>query len=79
MPGQDHVGDGNRAGIDEGIARDAALAFELDDGIEGAAEGSRPTRRHNLSPTLPKARVSVNTFEMLWIENGVSASPATAT
>jgi hypothetical protein len=27
----------NRAGIDERVARYAALAFELDDGIEGAA------------------------------------------
>ena len=37
MPGQDHVGDGDRAGIDEGIARNAALVFELDDGVERAA------------------------------------------
>ena len=37
MPGQDHVGDGDRAGIDEGVARLAALEFELDDGVEGAA------------------------------------------
>jgi hypothetical protein len=28
---------------------------------------------------MPKARVSVKTFEMLWIENGVSLSPAAAT
>ena len=37
VAGEDQVGDGNGAGIDEGIARDAALAFELDDGVERAA------------------------------------------
>jgi len=47
--------------------------------LKGLPEGSRPTRRHNLSPILPKARVSVNTFEMLWIENGVSLSPPAET
>jgi hypothetical protein len=47
--------------------------------LNGLPEGSRPTRRHNLSPTLPKANVSVKTFEMLWIENAVSLSPAAAT
>ena len=38
--------------------------------LNGLPEGSRPTRRHSRSPTLPSASVSVNTFEMLWIENG---------
>ena len=47
--------------------------------LNGLPEGSRPTRRHNRSPTLPKASVSVKTFEMLWIENGVSLSPPAAT
>ena len=36
MAGQDHVGHRDRAGIDERIARDAALEFQLDDGIERA-------------------------------------------
>ncbi len=44
--------------------------------LNGLPEGSRPTRRHSRSPTLPSASVSVNTFEMLWIENGVSAVAA---
>jgi hypothetical protein len=39
MSGQDDVGDGDRAGIDEGVARNAALEFELDNGIEGTARG----------------------------------------
>jgi hypothetical protein len=47
--------------------------------LNGLPEGSRPTRRHSRSPTLPRARVSVKTFEMLWIENGVSLSPPAAT
>ena len=38
--------------------------------LKGLPDGSRPTRRHNRSPTLPRASVSVKTFEMLWIENG---------
>src|SRR6202165_2330977 len=37
MAGQDRVGDGNRGRIDEGGWRYAALEFELDDGVEGAA------------------------------------------
>ena len=52
------------------------LILQLDDGIERLPEGSRPTRCHNLSPTLPNASVSVKTFEMLWIENGTSAIAA---
>ena len=40
--------------------------------LKGLPEGSRPTRCHSRSPTLPSASVSVKTFEMLWIENGVS-------
>ena len=47
--------------------------------LNGLPDGSRPTRRHSRSPALPRARVSVKTFEMLWIENGVSLSPAAAT
>ena len=39
-------------------------------------EGSRPTRRHRSSPSRPSTAASENTLEMLWIENGVSASPA---
>jgi hypothetical protein len=34
---QDGVGDRDRTGIDEGVARNALLVFELDDGIERAA------------------------------------------
>ena len=37
MAGQDRVGDDNGAGIDEGVARLAALEFELDDRVEGTA------------------------------------------
>ncbi len=37
VAGQDRVGDGDRAGIDEGVARHAALEFELDDRVERAA------------------------------------------
>ena len=44
--------------------------------LNGLPEGSRPTRRHSRSPTLPSASVSVKTFEMLWIENGVVAVAA---
>ena len=47
--------------------------------LNGLPDGSRPTRSHSRSPTLPSASVSVNTLEMLWIENGVSASPPAAT
>ena len=47
--------------------------------LKGLPEGSRPTRCHSRSPTLPSASVSVKTFEMLWIENGVSLSPPAAT
>ncbi len=39
MSRKDQVGDGDGAGIDEGIARDAALEFELYDGIERAPRG----------------------------------------
>ena len=37
MSRQDHVGDGDGAGIDERVARLAALIFELDDGVERTA------------------------------------------
>ena len=37
MAGQDHVGHGERAGVDERIAGHAAFLFELDDGVEGVA------------------------------------------
>ena len=47
--------------------------------LNGLPDGSRPTRCHSASPTLPSASVSVNTFEMLWIENASSASPAIST
>ena len=47
--------------------------------LNGLPEGSRPTRRQSRSPTMPSASVRVKTFEMLWIENGVSLSPPTAT
>ena len=47
--------------------------------LKGLPEGSRPTRCHSRSPTLPSASVSVNTLEMLWIENGTSLSPPAAT
>ena len=47
--------------------------------LNGLPDGSRPTRRHSRSPAMPSASVSVNTFEMLWIENGTSASPPAKT
>ncbi len=47
--------------------------------LKGLPDGSRPTRLHSRSPTLPSASVSVNTLEMLWIENGTSLSPPAAT
>jgi hypothetical protein len=37
MSRQDDVGDRDRAGIDEGVSRNAVLVFELDDRIERAA------------------------------------------
>ena len=37
MSRQDHVGDGDGAGIDERVARLAALIFQLDDGVERTA------------------------------------------
>ncbi len=37
VAGHDDIGDGDRAGIDEGIARNAVLVLELDDGVEGRA------------------------------------------
>ncbi len=46
--------------------------------LKGLPEGSRPTRRQSRSPTMPRARVSVKTFDMLWIENGTSLSPPAA-
>jgi hypothetical protein len=63
MAGEQQVGHDDGAGIDEGIARDALFVF------------SRPTRCHRASPILPSASVTANTLEMLWIENGSSASP----
>ena len=41
-------------------------------------EGSRPTRSHRLAPSLLSAMVRVKTLEMLWIENGRCAPPASA-
>lgn len=35
MAGQNDIGDGYGAGIDEGVARNAGFLLELDDGIEG--------------------------------------------
>ena len=39
MAGEDEVGDDDRAGVDEGVARPAVLGLELDDGVEGRAGG----------------------------------------
>ena len=42
-------------------------------------EGSCPTRLHRSEPARrPSAIVRVNTFDMLWMENAVSVSPAVA-
>ncbi len=45
--------------------------------LNALPDGSRPTRFHKASPTRPSAMVSVKTLQMLWIEKGSSASPAT--
>jgi hypothetical protein len=37
MAGQDDIGDGDGAGVDEWVTRHAALTFELDDGVERIA------------------------------------------
>src|SRR5271166_4421743 len=34
--------------------------------LKALPDGSRPTRRHNASPTLPRAKVSANIFATLW-------------
>jgi hypothetical protein len=39
MSGQDDVGDRDRAGIDEGVSRNAVLVFELDDRVKWTAGG----------------------------------------
>src|SRR5882757_5129760 len=36
MPGENEVGNDDRAGVDEGVARDSPLVFKLDDGVERA-------------------------------------------
>jgi hypothetical protein len=46
--------------------------------LNGEPEGSRPTRVHKSAPERFSAMVSVKTLEMLWIENGTFASPASA-
>ena len=46
--------------------------------LNGLPDGSRPMRSHSRGPSARIASASVNTFEMLWIENGRSASPAPA-
>ena len=43
--------------------------------LKADPEGSRPTCVQSHSPSLPSASVSRKTLEMLWIENGISASP----
>ena len=45
--------------------------------LNGEPDGSRPTRFHSAAFTRSSASESVNTLEMLWIEKGSSASPAT--
>jgi hypothetical protein len=40
--GEDRIGDDDGAGVDEGIAGDAALMLQLDDGVEGVARGLAP-------------------------------------
>ena len=46
--------------------------------LKGEPDGSRPTRRHSASPTRPRASVSVNTFDTLWIEKPWPQSPTAA-
>ncbi len=65
VAGENEVAYPDRAGIDEGVARLAALMLELDDRIEGRARRLCPTRFHMFSPCLPSASVSVNTLEIL--------------
>ncbi len=57
-PGEDHVGDGDRARIDEGIARNALLVLELHDGVERRCPTARGRRAATAGrPTMPSARV----------------------
>ena len=53
--------------------------FLFNDLLKAVPEGSRPTCVQRLSPRRPRAMVSRKTLEMLWIENGASASPAACT
>ena len=46
--------------------------------LNGLPEGSRPMRSHSASPSRRIARVSENSLETLWIENGAALSPAAA-
>ena len=39
--------------------------------LNGFPDGSRPTRCHSASPTLPSANVRVKTLEMLWMEKAL--------
>ncbi len=44
--------------------------------LNGFPDGSRPTRLHSSSPPSASASASVNSFDTLCTENGVSQSPA---
>ena len=46
--------------------------------LNGLPEGSRWIRSQSASPSRRIARVSVNSLETLWIENGTALSPAAA-
>ena len=46
--------------------------------LNAEPDGSWPTRRQRSAPLRPSAIARVNTFDMLWMENGVCASPAKA-
>ena len=77
VPGQHPVGDDDRAGIDERVARPAVLGLELDDRVERGSRRLAPdVAPEALADGARGARVSRKTLEMLWIEKGTSASPA---
>ncbi len=75
VPGEIDVAHHDGTGIDEGIARNALLDLELDDGIEGIARGLAPDAAPELVADLAERLVSANTFETDWMEKGMSASP----
>jgi len=65
MSREDHVGNGDGAGIDERIARLAALIFELNDGVERTAGRFAADAMPQLVADQAKRQRQGKTFEML--------------